>query len=68
MVHQLTLLQVVSKGVEKELKWIFWMWCLAHRLELAIKDALKGTFFDSLHEMLLQLYYIYKISPKNIES
>ena len=26
--------------VEKELQWIFWMWCLAHRLELAIKDAL----------------------------
>ena len=25
--------------VEKELPWIFWMWCMAHRLELAVKDA-----------------------------
>ena len=30
-----------------------WMWCLAHRLELAIKDALKGTTFDEINEMLL---------------
>ena len=50
--------------VEKELEWIFWMWCLAHRLELAIKDALHGTCFDLLDEMLLRLYYIYKKSPK----
>ena len=40
------------------------MWCLAHRLELAIKDALTGTFFDSLDEMLLRLYYLYQKSPK----
>ena len=25
--------------VEGELQWIFWMWCLAHRQELALKDA-----------------------------
>ena len=28
--------------VEKELDWIYWMWCLVHRLELALKDALHG--------------------------
>jgi len=27
--------------VEKELPWIFWMWCMAHRLELGVKDAFK---------------------------
>ena len=27
--------------VEKELPWIYWMWCLAHRLELAVKDSFK---------------------------
>ena len=32
--------------VEGRLGWIFCMWCLAHRLELAIKDALQGTCFD----------------------
>ena len=50
--------------VENEINWIFWMWCLAHRLELAIKDALRGSFFDSIDEMLLRLYYIYEKSPK----
>jgi hypothetical protein len=50
--------------VEKELNWIFWMWCLAHRLELAIKDALKGSFFDSIDELLLRLYYMYENPPK----
>ena len=50
--------------VEDQLPWVFWMWCLAHRLELAIKDALKGTSFDQIDEMLLRLYYIYERSPK----
>jgi len=53
------------KGLaEDKLSWVFWMWCLAHRLELAIKDALKGTTFDHTEEMLLRLYYIYERSPK----
>ena len=50
--------------VENQLQWVFWMWCMAHRLELAIKDALKGTFFDNIDEMLLRLYYLYEKSPK----
>ena len=50
--------------VEKHVPWIYWMWCLAHRLELAIKDALKGTTFDLIDDMLLRLYYIYDKSPK----
>ena len=41
-----------------------WMWCLAHRLELAVKDALKGTVFDLIHEMLVRLHYINERSPK----
>ena len=54
--------------VERELPWIFWMWCLAHRLELAIKDALHGTAFDLVDEMLLRLYYLYEKSPKNAQN
>ena len=45
--------------VEECLSWVFWMWCLAHRLELAIKDALKATAFDSTDDLLLKLYYLY---------
>ena len=33
---------------------------LTVRLELKIKDALKGTYFDDIDDMLLRLYYIYK--------
>ena len=46
--------------VEKEISWVFWMWCLAHRLELAVQDALKHTTFDRIEEMLLRLYYLYE--------
>ena len=34
------------------------------KLQLAIKDALSGTLFDSIDEMLLCLYYLYEKSPK----
>ena len=50
--------------VEKQVPWLHWSWCLAHRLELAVKDALKGTSFDLIDDMLLRLYYIYEKSPK----
>ena len=40
------------------------MRCLAHRSELAIKDALKDTAFDAIDEFLLRLYYLYEKSSK----
>ena len=61
----------IAKGgmkglVETKLSWIFWMWCFAHRMELAIKDALKGSSFDAIDEMLMRLYYLYEKSPKKL--
>ena len=41
--------------VERRLSWVFWMWCMAHRLELAIKDGMKATVFDLIDEALLPL-------------
>lgn len=32
------------------------MWCLAHRLKVAVKDTLKGSAFDAVDDMLLKLY------------
>ena len=53
------------KGLmEEKQPYIYFMWCLAHRVELALNDALKGTLFDLIDEMLLRLYYIYEKSPK----
>ena len=37
---------------------------MAHRLELALKDALKATLFHEIDEMLMQIYYLYIKSPK----
>ncbi len=39
-------------------------WCLAHRLELSLKDALNSTFFATIDELLLQVYFMYEKSPK----
>lgn len=64
------LLTVEREGVIALLKrdhpWIIYVWCVAHRLELALKDALKGTCFDSVDEVLLRLYYLYENSPKKL--
>jgi len=46
-----------------------WFWCLAHRTELAISDALTGTScFKMVDDMLLRLYYLYQKSPKSAEN
>lgn len=53
------------KGLcEKEVPWVVFFWCMAHRLELAMKDSLKSTFFATIDELLMRLYYIYEKSPK----
>ncbi len=44
--------------------WIVCFWCLAHRLELSLQDALKNTFFNTIDDLLLRLYYLYQNSPK----
>ena len=63
---------IASKGlkglVEQEFWWIFCMWCLAHRLELAIEDELDHIFFKSIDGMILQLYHSYEKSPKSVGS
>ena len=39
--------------VEGQADWILSVWCLAHRLELAVKDCFKGTFMDNVTELSL---------------
>ena len=50
--------------VEESVPWVVFFWCLAHRLELSLKDALKGTLFSTIDDMLLRVYYLYHKSPK----
>ena len=60
---------VNKDGVTKALKelspWLIFMWCVAHGLELALKDSFKETFFSSIDDMLLKMFYLYEKSPKN---
>jgi hypothetical protein len=39
---------------------------VAHRLELALTDALQGTSFDDVDQVLLLLYYLYENSSKKL--
>ena len=48
----------------RELPWLFWTLCYAHRLELACKDACSSQLCKDLLQMLLRLYYLYAKSPK----
>lgn len=52
--------------LQRKLPWVVYLWCVAHRLELALKDALQGTIFDDIDEVLLCLYYLYENSPKKL--
>ena len=56
--------QGVQALVQEELSWVVFVWCMAHRLELALKDSLSDTFFKEVDEMLLRIYYLYEKSPK----
>lgn len=61
-----------TKGVvailQRDVLWLVYVWCVAHRLELSLKDALKGSCFTEVDEMLLRLYYLYENSPIEIET
>ena len=46
------------------LPWLFWSWCFSHRLELACKDSFVSPLYESVSDMLLRLYVLYKKSPK----
>ena len=53
--------------MKEEMPWIVFVWCMAHRLELAFQDALKDTFFDEIDYMILKIFYLYQKSPKKLK-
>ena len=50
----------------EDMPWLIFNWCLAHRLELALKSALKGSSFDKLNELLQKIHALYNKSPKKL--
>ena len=51
--------------VRKEFPWVGFIWCFAHCLELALKDALK-EWMDLITTCLQNLYYFYEKSSKKL--
>ena len=56
----------VKAILKKEYPWFLFVWCIAHRLELALKDAFSRTYFKEIDDCLLKLYYLYEKSPKRL--
>lgn len=51
-----------------EIPWITFGWCVAHRLELSLKDKLgKTESFNEVDCIILRMHYIYKKSPKKLK-
>ena len=56
----------VKTKFREDIPWLVFGWCIAHKLELGVQDALKGTYFDKVDKLLLHNYYLYKQSPKKL--
>ncbi|XP_023930781.1 zinc finger protein 862-like [Lingula anatina] len=56
----------VAAILQRDVPWLVQIHCLAHRLELAIKDCLKDTYMDEIVNILVSVYYFYKGSPKRL--
>ena len=44
--------------LEEAVPWIVVFWCFAHRPELSLKDALAGTYFSTIDDMLMLVYHL----------
>ena len=56
----------VNTSLRENSPWLVFIWCIAHHLELAIENALQGTIFDTIDEMILRLFYVYQKAPKKL--
>ena len=52
--------------LEQSVLWVIVFWCLAHRLELSLKDTLGATLFSCIDNMLMRVYYLHEKSPKKV--
>ena len=56
----------VKAILRRENPWLNFGWCVAHRLELSLKDSLQGTVFDEIDEVILRMHYLYRKAPKKL--
>ena len=53
------------KQIKDEIPWVAFMWCLSHRLELALKDVL-SNWMNQINKCLTNLFHLYKNSSKKL--
>ena len=68
-----TNVNIAARGLrgylEEAVPWIVVFWCLVHRLELSLKDALASTYFSVIDDMLMRIYTTCMRSPlKSVQS
>lgn len=57
----------VKQYLRRSSPWLIFIWCIAHRLELALKDALSDqSDFTLIDDILLKLFYLYNKAPKKL--
>ena len=56
---------VAAKFRNKDLPWLIFVWCISHRLELALRDSLDETL-SPVKNALTNLFYLYKKSSKKL--
>jgi len=49
----------LREKLEVDRPWLITNWCMVHRLEFALKDALKATFFHEIADA--NLLFVHKI-------
>ncbi|XP_014344302.1 zinc finger protein 862-like [Latimeria chalumnae] len=54
----------LAQLLRKECEWLVAVHCLTHRLELAVKDSIRGTYFDHVEQLLTDLYSYCKDNPE----
>ena len=57
----------VKEYLKRSSPWLIFVWCIAHRLELALKDALNDQEdFQMIDNMLLKIFYLYNKAPNKL--
>ena len=56
----------VKTSLRENSPWLVFIWCITHRLELAIENALQGMIFNTIDEIILRLFYLYQKAPKKL--
>ena len=54
--------------IHRELPWLFWAWCYAHRLELACKDSFSSGLFTNISACCSIFTTFTPNHPRNLES